>query len=267
MARLFRRRTELEVGFRKISSDDLDIQFTVEGSTEERSAATADIAVYNLAGLTRQFFAQGAEVALRSGYEEDLGPVFLGKVERVEEEREGPDTAVRIFCTASEKELIVARVNASYPKGARVVDAARDQFRLAGVPVGRVGDSPAALERALVFTAETTVSDNLGELASMAGFQCFARLGVGYFVSPSAQIAEAHLLGPGTGLLTVEHIEDKENAGVKKLRVTSLLLWQVQKGSYIQLDSLAAKGLCRVLSYQHRSNESDHLTVMEAAPA
>jgi hypothetical protein len=254
------RYTIVEVAGREITTDDLDIYFDVKGSNNSEPN-NAIITIYNLSDETRELIRKDEPIVLKSGYRDDYGPIFMGKVKEIDEEKDGADIATNIICLDDMEAFLNTRINETYPKGMKLVDVARDMIERTAVSVGKIEDSSKTLSRPITYTRDMTLHRNLGEIANELNFNFHVRHGLVYLIGKESGIQEGYLLTSDTGLISIAKIT-KEDAEAD-YKVQAFLIHKIAQDSIIEIDSVKAKGLYRVVKFNFRSNELDHMVEME----
>jgi|Deesub1362B_J571_1020462.scaffolds.fasta_scaffold00525_12 hypothetical protein len=255
----------IEVGDVVITSEQLDIEFVVENSTGEE-AGSAEITIYNLAETTKQKLKPSERITLKAGYAEDYGIIFSGVIKEVVDELKGADVATQIFAQDDTANLLTTEVKLTVPRGTTFEEVVEKLFEFAGVPVGRV--EHIGLKFTQTWTSgKKSISELLSYLAKeieeLSGkrFKHYVKNGMGFFVEENTRHEEAFILTAETGLLEVQKIR-KEN-GEADYRLRTLMLWKIMQDSIIDLDSIKATGLFRVVSYRKIARGEEYYCELE----
>jgi hypothetical protein len=258
----WKRFTRLQIGNTVITNNELDIYFTVKGSTDG-IADEAEISIYNLSQATKeQITTPDTPLKLEAGYEGDYGIIFLGTVQENRDETDGADTKTIITALSYMTKLMTATVNKAYPRGSKLTDVAKDLITLAGITLLQVDDNPKIFEKQKTYSGATTSYQNILEIAKNLNYDFFERRGAVMLVKPESGVIEGFVLNSDTGLLKVNKEGNKDK---HIFNIRSLLIYQIAQGSIIDLDTaLYGKKLCRVESVVFSSTEQEQICTMEA---
>lgn len=266
------RYTKLQIGDKVLTSNDLDIYFSVKTDTK-KTANIAEISIFNLSDSSREAIYQGMRVNLQSGYEGNYGTIFTGEVDEMEDEAEGADIKTTLIALSDMSKFTDGGVNKTYPANSKLTDIAKDQIALAGITNMKVDDNPKFFEKAKTYTSATTLKQNLTEIAENLDYTFTERRGSVLFVKKTGGIVEGFVLNSDTGLLEVKSVlkrfegekaQTAENTPEYHFEAKSLLIYNLAQGSIIELDSkVSGKKLCRVESCEFISKEQDHISNMK----
>ena len=261
MTTFWKRFTTADIGGKVINSDEMDIFFNIQTDTDS-NADTAEITIFNLSDTTRDVLAIGQIVNLSSGYEGDYGTVFIGTISTIEDEPEGADVTTLITCVSDMKVLMNAYINRVYPPYTKLTDVAKSLIQSAGITNIKIDDSDIMTLAAINYTSVTTIHSNITRIANSLGFTFTERRGSILLVNPGSGVVEGFVLNADSGLLSVKKVQQEEET--HDFEVTTLLIYQIDKGSIIELDSsISGKKLCRVEECIFTSSESDHICEMK----
>lgn len=261
MTTFWKRFTIANLGGKIVNSDDIDIFFNIQTSTDS-DADIAEITIFNLSDTTRDELERGQIVNLSSGYEGDYGTVFIGTVAQIEDEIDGADVTTLVTCTSDMKALINGYINKIYPADMKLVDIATDMIQTAGITNIQIDDSDVTTEVALGYTSETSIRDNLIQIAGNLGYTFTERRGSIFLIDPKSGIVEGFVLNSDSGLLNVRKVQQEDEA--YDFEVTTLLIYRIDKGSIIKLDSsISGNKLCRVEECIFTSSDADHICEMK----
>lgn len=260
----WKRYTRFHIGNKVITSDDLDIYFSVKANTQGE-ADSAEITVFNLADETKQQIQPDTPVRLEAGYLGDYGTVFLGKVEFLEDEISGADVKTTVTCISDMSKFLEGSINKTYPAKTKKVDIAKDQVLLAGITNFKIDDNSAVIERPHSYTRATSIKTNLTGIAKSLNYDFIERRGSAMLVKKDSGIQEGFLLNSDSGLLDVKKVMKKEGEEDKyDFEVKALLIYRIGQGSIIELDSnISGSKVCRVEDVEFVSNEQDHICNMK----
>jgi len=296
MGDLWNRYTDLTVGPVGITSDQLDIEFTVKGSNSSDSN-TADIVIYNLSRTTRAKITTDLAVTLKTGYVFDYDTIFSGKVKKVYEERDGGDLKTHI--TATTLGYATGRTTVKYAKGTALKTIVQKAFEDSGIPVQAINDQGITTDSE--YTSEVNASDDLtycknlidgkvedsssnleaaaqaqakGDLegaaaAMMAAVHNASGNGIkeakyyveangGYFVSSDfAKSADLVVISKETGL--IESVPEDPDDGSYTRSIKCVLNHRITTDSQVSLVSLGAgaSGTYKVVEYTHTSSGAE----------
>lgn len=262
--KFWNRYTRLHIGNKVVTSDDLDIFFSIKANTESE-ADIAEITIFNLADETKEQIQPDTPVNLEAGYKGDYGTIFLGTVNMIEDEIAGADIKTTITCIGDMSKFLEGYVNKTYPANIKLIDVAKDQVQLAGITNFKFDDSDIIFENAKPYTSATNLRTNLTEIAKNLDYDFFERRGSVLMVAKNSGITEGFLLNSDSGLLEVQKIVKKEDDGDKyDYDVTSLLIYRIAQGSIIEIDSkISGNKVCKVEEVAFISNEMDFVNQMK----
>jgi len=262
----WQRFTRAHIGSKIITSDDLDIFFSVKANTTGE-ADSAEITIFNLAAETKEAIEPETLIQLEAGYVGDYGTVFLGMVESLEDEAAGADIQTTITCISGMSKFIEGCVNKSYPAGQKLTDIAKDQIQLAGISNFKIDDNDMVFEEKKVYTVATNLRTNLIELAKNLDYDFVERRGSVLLTAKNSGVVEGFLLNSDSGLLEVRKVVKKEDAEDKyDFDITTFLIYRIAQDSIIELDSkISGKKLCKVIEAAFISNNTDHICQMKVA--
>lgn len=289
MTELWDRYYAFQTGDLQITIDELDIEFSVEG-TNGTEADRAEIGIWNLAGATKARIKKGETAQLTAGYRADYGVIFLGTIDRVYDSRQGADVKTVVTLQDAIKNLYSSsNVIRTYPAGAALVTVIQDQFAAAGIPVGTIEDPGITLSKPCTFdgtprdnleTCLNIVNGDLGVNIAASGGKDLTGLikrqiatqgwtytvisGAGYFVRQQHHDQVAVLLSSETGLLEVVPQDDDQEGEAYTVR--TLFQWKIKADSLVRLDSRVVQGDFKVRSFTHRLAGDDYSTECEVAP-
>lgn len=286
---------ELQVGSTLVTSDDLDIEFTVEND-DKNSAGQAEIAVYNL-GQSKSAFKKDELIQLKAGYRDDYGTIFYGKIDKVWDEKEGADLKTVVQASDLTKQLFMAKpICKKYPKGTPITKIVQDLFSEAGIPVGKIEDPDIVLEKDMVFGGKTTSTPyavlneevlplvngtilkeltiskgivldgalaRLGEMAEL--YTCYVgQDGMGYFVKKSFKDQTVIVLDSESGLMEIQDVSEEGKTSAYKVRC--LFNWKIRQNTIVQINSLNVSGNFKVTKFKHVYRGEEYYTECEVAP-
>jgi hypothetical protein len=107
--------------------------------TSQYSSNKAKIDVYNLSAYSRQQFQKGWVIGLRVGYRGITDTIYLGDIARSYSKRSGggPEIITTFECGDSERQLVYAHFDRSYPPGTALTQVVSDVSNvLKGLGVG-----------------------------------------------------------------------------------------------------------------------------------
>jgi len=261
--KFWKRYTKLHIGSIIITSEDIDIYFKVSVSADS-NADTAEIIIFNLSETTKQILTPEQPVNLQAGYEGDYGSIFLGKIDRIEDEIEGADIKTTITCISDMSKFLEGYVNRTYPANMRLVDIAKDQIQFAEITNYQIDESDITFEAAKSYSSATSLRQNVTEIAKNLDFDFTERHGSILLLKKNSGIREGFVLNSDSGLLSVIKVRQKEDKTKYDYEVKTLLIYRIDKASIIELDSkMSGKKLCRVEECEFQSNESENISIMK----
>ena len=279
MGELFNRTFELNLGGTLISSESTDglsndmlrCVFKIERSNNP-SANTAEISVYNLAEKTRaQVAEKGIETSLSVGYSQRASIIFRGKLEAGKNKREGVDWVTSFQATDGGRELRQARINESFSR-VGVREAFERVTNALGLGLGNAiekitgGNIRGALTsfgNGLVLSGSAKAE--LDRLARTYGFDWSVQDGQIQLLGPTDAIepGDAIVLDRDRGMIGSP--ESGENGIVE---VRALLIPQLTPGRVVILSSRQIEGNYRVesVTYQGDTRGQDWYADLELKP-
>ena len=261
MTTFWKRYTTVNLGGKIINSDDMDVFFKIQTDTDS-DADTAEITIFNLSDTTRDELGIGQIVNLSSGYEGDYGTVFIGTISIIEDETEGADVTTLVTCTSDMKVLMNAYINRIYAPYTKLTDVAKSLIQSAGITNIQIDDSDVVTLAYINYTSVTTIHSNIARIAKSLGFTFTERRGSVMLIDPSSGVIEGFVLNADSGLLSVKKVQQEDET--HDFEVTTLLIYQIDKGSIIELDSsISGKRLCRVEECVFTSSDTDHICEMK----
>jgi len=268
MTDLWGRYVELRVGTLKITTDQLDIDFTIKGSNSS-SANTAEISVYNLAAATKAAIKPDQKILLQAGHVGDYGNIFTGIVKRSFDERDQGDTRTKIV--AVNQVYATGIPSVTYPKKTALSTIIAAAFAASGIPVKKIDSQGFTLDEE--YTSDTSAFNILdyclkkinGSEKTHKEAKFYAEAGAGYFVTIDyySQAAELIVISAETGLEGT--VPEEPDDGSYSRSITSILQWRVNTDAMVKLQSLSpgASGSYKVVEYTHTSDASDYSTEMK----
>jgi len=271
MTSIWGRYVELQIGSEIYTNDNFDIEFNIENTTGAE-AGTAEIAIYNLADVTKTKIKKDEPIQLKAGYESSgYGIIFIGKIDKNYDKIEGADVKTVIEALDAMKDLLKGESIVKYsPKGTSISTIIEELFGEAEVAIGTIADpgitlendrteegTPYAIAQRYVEYANGEIKKATGEEGST--WRIYVRNNTGFFVEGATKlIVEAVVLSSKTGLM--EAVEDKDEEAEIELRVKTLLQWKIAVDSIVSLESKLATGTYKVIEYKHIGNDNSYYT-------
>ena len=260
------RHTAIQIG--SIYTATLDMDYTIDSTTTDATAATATIKIYNLAPQTIAKIAAGDRVTLEGGYQADHGIIYLGRVATVTQGRDGADTYAEITCT--DYTWPASMRTRSYPKGTRIGDMLRTLYADAALPIGPIiADLGATTTDA--YTTDPNGKTTLDQLISMingdpdviaASISVHHAIigGAACVVASNQTTTDTHIISRKTGLISTSPETDD---GID-MTVTTLLNWRIQIDAAVELTTLGhGSGTYKVASYRHQAEGDRYQTIIK----
>lgn len=277
MADLFRRELALIVGGRQVAG--LRVAFRATKTLASKPNAI-EIRVWNLAPETRAAAQEkGAGVMLSAGYEGDARLLFVGDVDLVTHEREGPDWVTTLQAGDGLNAVRQGRIMEAFAAGAKVSDVVR---KLAGSMKVSMGNALEELKTGGVDGAIDSfanglivngpVHEEMNRIARATGFEWSVQDGALQILKTGkANSKEAVVLSPSTGLIgsPTPAIVATQGGGKRKVvRARSLLNGDLAPGRAVQIDGAAVRGWYRIEKVQMVGDTygQDWFSDLEAAP-
>ncbi|MEM2726666.1 MAG: hypothetical protein QXV61_00205 [Archaeoglobaceae archaeon] len=270
MSEFWDRYVEVQIGSKIFSLEDYDIEFEIENSDSEE-AGLAEIAVWNL-GESKDVFKVDEFVQLKAGYKNDYGVIFLGKIDKVVQERNKADIKTVAKCSDFTKELFRKKIYKVYSEGTSIKAIVSDLLAEAGIPVGKIEDPGINIEKKTVFGGKTNstifnvISEEILPLVNGEGKQFKFYVGtdgLGYFVKEDYRGNEVIVLDSESGLIEVRDKSDEEE---QKYAVRCLLNWKIKQDMIVKIDSFVVSGNFKVSRLKHVCRSEDYYTELEVIP-
>ncbi len=257
---------ELQVGNILIKSDQLDIEFSVKGSSAT-SANTAEITIYNLSQETRGAIKSDQDVSLRAGYVGDAGDLFIGYVKAVTEQRDQGDLKTKI--TALTKAYAAGLPTEVYPDKFELKSIVEAAFNASKITAQNVdGCQGVVLDGA--HTSDQSAAANLEYCKNLIDgnpdkklkkVTYYVEANGGYFVTVDhIRGSEKVILSSETGLIETLPEEPNESQYTRSIRCG--LNYRIGTDSLIELQSRipGASGSYKVVEYTHKCEGTDYET-------
>jgi len=271
MIKTWGRYVELQVGSLLITSDDLDIEFTINGSSSS-DANTAEITAYNLSLATRTLIKPDLDIQLRAGYQGDSGTIYAGRVKKTYEERDQGDLKTKI--TALTRGFALGLASTNYPKGTSIKSIVEAAFAHSKIPVQNTdGCQEFTLESP--YTTDPSADADLqfcqklinGSEKKHKTARYYIEANGGYFVPENyTRGSETIILSSETGL--IETLPEVPGDGAYTRSIRCGLNYRIGTDSRIELQSrvVGASGIYKVVEYSHKCEGTDFETEMKVKP-
>lgn len=261
---MFGRLAIIESGNVKISSDDLDFEFTVEFD-DNIEANEAEIIIYNLSKTTIEGFKFGAEITITAGYKGDTGLIFKGSINKVTTKESGVDKVTTIkaidFKSGTGRDL----TEKTYKENTKASYILKNLLSYTDYPIAVF--SP---RRDYTYKEEVAIDgyimDEVKKYAEVCGISVYINNGNIY----ARHITEGDninfTLNADTGLIeSPEEFEEEITAEdytdiVKGYNLKMILQHRMTTAAIINLVSKSVSGTFRVRSGKHIFNESESIT-------
>lgn len=253
--KLFGRYAEINTGGMTLTSEDLDIEFTVPFDSDAEPNES-EIKIYNLTDATVNRFKKKQKLVLNAGYKGDIGVVLSGYISKTKTDRQGVDKVTTIFVLDSQPLNTQKTLNKSYKKNIKASQIIKNLLALLKVDatVKLVKDKTYAKGYAI----DGEILPVVSSLAKDCGSTFFMSKGKAYIKPIHSGEASKFTLNEASGLIgSPAPFEDESISGYT---VTSLLQYRLATANAITLDSLAAKGKFYVYAGKHRWNGSEFVT-------
>ncbi len=251
-----------------ITSDQLDIEFTVKGSNSS-DANTAEISIFNLSRKTRDKIKADQEVLLKAGYVGDVGTVFTGKIKTISETRDQGELQTKILVLTKGYATGIPAVK--YPDGTPLRTIIENALRASEITPEKIDDQGFPLESD--YTSDTNAGAVLEYCAKLINGSkkphktaaYYIEGNAGYFVTDDYS-RDAVVLSAETGL--IETLPEDPGDGRFTRSIRSGLNHRIRVDSYIDLRSLStgATGTYKVVEYVHKYEGTEYTTECKVKP-
>lgn len=275
---LFRREIQLIAGGRDVSG--LRVSFKVSKSLGPK-LGSAEIAVWNLSKETAAAAAtKGAKVMLASGYRGEVRLLFVGDMDQVSSEMQGPDRITRMRAGDG---LAAARLRRQFDALASGLDVGNVIEKLAGQAKIAAADAIAKLKTEGLgaaaggfvngIVASGPVQGQLAKFAESLDLTATIRDEALLLLREGQSDGqEAVLLAPNTGMIGSPTMgREKTATGAERdvLRVRSLLNGDLQPGRALRVEGETLSGWFVVHAVTHAGDThgGDWYSDVEATPA
>ncbi len=256
------RETTVTADSKVFNYQGFEIEFTLNfDDTEDPDQAT--VKIYNLTPETENAIEIGGDFILESGYRGDTGTLMEGLITDVHGEADGTERICEIEATDSSEECLNKQVTKSFEPGTKGSEIAESLISEAGLTAKEVrleedveykrgylvdGKVREALKDVVVNDCRSRCVINNGEVSAIPWQDAVDDTGV--------------VLTKDTGLIgTPTRISGDHT--VRTYEAQCLLDHRIRAGMVLQIGSATANGSFLVKKGSHRSNRSEHLTIIE----
>lgn len=262
---LFRRQTEVLVAGLRFAEPDYRIYFTINFDYDE-DPNKAEIEILNLSTDTISKINKLQNIVINAGYENDIGTIFSGDIQKIELITEVPDRTLKIYVLDASNEYLDSKINKSYSAGTKASYIIADALGSVGLEIGYF-----ELKNDVTYLAGKTVCGSLRNvLKEIVMRDCDSKL---YITNGSIIIRPdgtgqniGFVLNSDTGLISSPSKIDKEsvdNIQTADYSVKMLLNHRITTDSILQIESRTANGLFRVNKGTHTKSDSEFITEVE----
>lgn len=253
--RQFNRKTIVAFGGKEFSSDQIDINFTVDFDTDPEPNV-AEIEIYNVSGDTVAMVEKGQFATLSAGYVPDLGIIASGTIEDFEVEVNGPENVLRIYVGDGAAPWAEARIQRTFAPGTRASTVMAALTAGLALETGAITpENDVAYPYGIAF--DTSVAQAIRRVAEDTGTKFIIRDGVAYFRPQGTADTIGFVLNASTGLLgSPERTADGA-------RCECLLNNKIRVDTQLRIESKTINGTYRVLRGTHYG---DFITEIEVTP-
>lgn len=276
------RAATLQLGTSQFSMKDLNFSFEV-AFEDNVQLCKARVTVYNLSPATRNQIRQGMQIIINAGYEEDMGVIFVGEVDKANHEKQAVDWLTKIEATASLKTWVTADINKTYKQHTRAKDIVPDLLNIFGVevnicelaedkeyPRGRVckGKLANVLQEIVVSDCKSRLLIRNNQIIINDPADGMRN---GYLLSPATGLLRAAVdkdeTAPVTALETKKEPEARKEAAAK-MSCECLLNHHFGVADEIKVQSEKLNGNFVIIRGTHKGDRAgDWKTIIEVRPA
>ncbi|NLU42213.1 MAG: hypothetical protein GXX08_08415 [Firmicutes bacterium] len=257
----FGRVTEIQIGSRVIASPPLTIEFDIpfdDGS----DGNVASVKLYNLGPDSLAVCETGQPIAVRSGYQNDIGLVTFGVIAEAVTQLEAADRVTTLTIGDGTDKWLTRYVNRSWSPGTKASQIVNDLVAVLGLDVGEI-----RLPEDVVYpngrTLSTAIKTALEEIAKDTGAKLHVTNGAVYMVPPQQAQHEVIVLNARTGLLDRPY---RDSTYEDAYRIKTLLQHRITTDSVVEIESEAVSGRFRVAEGRHVSDSGEHITECVVVP-
>lgn len=182
------------------------VSFKIE-QKREADACKGTVSLFNLNDDTRNYMERtllaGGFLRLDAGYIEDYGTIFIGKLVKPKNERQGPDIVTVFECVDSGKRLADAWVDLSFDGPTPVRDVFQTIVNAMGIDIGYLATFPNGnFSEGYCFSG--TAREALSYLCAAYGMEWFLRNGALTVLPKLSGTQEVAVkISPSTGMIGV----------------------------------------------------------------
>jgi hypothetical protein len=260
---LWQRKILFTAGGKEFDGEDFTINFKVPFSTSENPDVT-DIEIYNITNESISAIENKAYAIINAGYNNNIGNIFTGKIEKVDPSWSGVNKSVKITASDGGFEWRKTRIQKAYTKGSKASYIMKDLAGLLGLEVVEVSPKK-DITYQLGKTISGPVEVALKQLTKDTGSKMYINKGKLYIRDGDKGTSTGFLLNSETGLIgSPERVEEEDEKGNKivKYNVKCLLNNKITTDSIIQIQSKTINGNYRVIEGSHVCSESEFVTEM-----
>lgn len=251
----------------KISSEELDFEFTVEFD-DNIEANEAEIIVYNLSKTTIGALNYGNEITITAGYKGDTGVVFKGNINKVTTKISGVDKVTTIKAIDFKSGTGLDLTDVTYKKGTKASYILKDLLNRTDYPIAVF--SP---RRDHTYKEEVKIDgyvmDEAKKYAEICGISVYINNGKIYARHLTEGDNINFTVSADTGLIeSPEEFEEEVTAEdykdvVKGYKFKMIFQHRMTTAAIIKLVSQNVSGQFRVRSGKHTFNDSESITEVE----
>lgn len=260
MAKFWKQKAEILVAGKKLTKDDLEINFKVSFD-DDPEPNISEVTIYNLSSSTIAMLKKGENLILNAGYQGDVGTILLGTIEKPETWWEGVDRITRLTVGDGSKQWMEHYVNKSYAPGITAKAILADLAGMFGLELGAL-----QLVNNITYPKGRSVSGMLQSVMRQIVAETGSKFHISYgkiLIRPwNAGTQTGFLLNSDTGLIgSPQPFEEEVNGKyIMGYKVQMLLNHRITVDSILQIESRTANGIFRVRKGTHTG---DFITEVE----
>jgi hypothetical protein len=250
---------------------DLYMSFDVE-KFSDASQNTIKVSVHNLSSASASRVRRaGNRLILRAGYaDEVIAALGFGDVVYSTYKRDDADMVLELEARDGHQELSAAVISISRESGTAVRDVLTAMTDQLGLPVVGLGNVSATERYVNGFAFCGPVREGLAQVCGRLGLTYSVQNKQLVILGPAStsDVLGLHLT-PDTGLLSLEPVEDKENApdesaALSRWNLRALLFPQIVPGARLKIVNERVQGYFRVESSKFSGDNRDDDFVVDA---
>lgn len=264
MPNLFGQKRIIGIAGRQYDYNQLDICFDIKFSRKS-SDDVATVKIYNLNRESLMLFKQNQKINIIAGYDEEFGPIFPGVISSVETKIEGQDQLTKIGVKLNDGKWLKKTVNKTWGLNSDTKTIVTDLINMSGFKAGKIMINPSdnqVYRKGKTFSK--TIKRALEELAKDIKYKLYTSNKRIYFLPRDKSGKKIVKLNVKTGLVgspkEVDASNDNKTNKKQKLKIQSLLRYDIHPDTIIDLESRDFNGKYVVIKGNHKAEGINQFT-------